>query len=769
MGLLDKVWEMFAVQHDGKTSNQPYEKPSKLLAGDSTDGPYGDLNMIRARIKEHVADCEKVRWSFERNWFRNILYFIGNQWITWDSRGQRWREKRLVRKWIPKPVTNRFATTLATIVATIQSYKVLPSAWPATSDADDMATTEVAERLIPVIDDEIDVARVRELAASWMTLQADCIAFPYYDHGDQSLGTRFIQHYACDVCQTVSSPADIEEAGGKCPACGSPNLSPASNPLDGSPLGSSVPVGRMRVDCLSPLQVYINQDILDIKQQRKFSIMRVYAIETIKALWPESGKNVQPDRGGMNKTGAYFLEALAHITEDGGYFYGRSYVDRCSVFTHIELPSEQFPEGLAVSMAGDETILEVGPCPFFDTHKKEDGSEEKVYYNPLEKFSFMNVPGRLYSKTPAYDLIPKQDQLNRLESLIELAVLKGVYNTWMLPTGSSIQQIAGEPSQMIRWTPSGTGGAKPEVVTQNPVPDALLKWKEMIEKDFEELGGTYDAMKGQVPSGVSAGYAIQLLTERSYGRFAPVFANWERGWVGLYSTLIKLARVYFTEERIRKIRGDSGQWEIQKFKGSDLQGSVDIRVEGGSARPRSKLAEQAMVESMANIGVINPQDPRQQFQIAELFGIQHIVGGMDEDNRAVAREWDSLLSMPPNWMPPQPGMPPDMVQKLLSVPGIPHLRMAVDNHIIHIMDHQKRAKTDHFLSLPIAIQQLWEQHIMDHMMAMAPPPQPDTANGHNPNPTGKPNNAVSKANEQGDKTPHLNRQGGNATLGSGGK
>ena len=750
MPVLEQLWSALAAKGVGGFGVP--DQAARLTAPTATPpaDPYRDHDRLKSLITEHLEEASQLRWAFERNWFGSILYYLGVQWIRWDARTARWRDRKLVRKWVPKPVTNRYASSADTIMGAIQGFSVNPSAWPATLDADDLATAEVAERLIPVLEHEVDMPKVKEAVAAWITLNADAFLLPMYDHRDQTLGTRLIPDYRCQLCQTVAAPTKFESG---CPQCGQPGATEPAMDAEGQPLGTRVPIGRLKVQVYSPLQTYLTQQATDLNDHREFTVMDALPLSAVKAAWPKEAKEVRAESGQIAHTGQHFMESLASLTETGGHFAGRSPQQIVTLFRHYRMPSEEFPEGLAVTMTGEQTILEAGPSPYY-----EERQEEKTYYNPLIQISFRKVPGRLYGKTPASDSIPKQDQLNRLESLIEAAVMKGVYGTWLLPTGSSITNLAGEPSQVVRWTPQGAGGAKPEIVTVAPVPPVLLEWKRQIEADFEDIWGNFDVMKGTTPKGVSAGYAIQLLTERSYGRLTPTFQNLERGYTRLYEILLKLARQYFTEERIRRIRGDTGQWQVERFKGADLVGAVDIKIEGGSNRPRSKLAEQALVESLSKIGVINPQDARQSFAIAELFGMQHVLGGIDEDRRQAAQEWQAFLEWEPGPPHPETG----------QVEGGPVVKLVVDNHVVHVMDHQQRAKTDRFNSQSRAKQLLWQQHIMDHLQAMAPaaPAPGQKGSGQAPPPAGPGAPAGSKANEMGDKTMQTLREGGNTALGA---
>lgn len=739
--LKEKVGQMF-----DKHNASPDEKPPSFIgASAQPTNIYDDHDKIRDRIKKSIDDPSKSRWYFDRLWFSAILYYVGNQWITWDTRSRQFREKKL-RKYVPKPVNNRFASTLDTIVAAVQSVKVKPSAWPATDDVEDIAAADVADRVIPIIDEEIDSELVREMLANWVVLTADAFAFPHYDKQDTKLGTRIIQSERCQECQVVSQPIAIQQAGGVCPACGLPSTTIPAEDESGVPVGKEYPVGRMKTDVLGPFQVFFELDIENISDLRKFTFFKTYATSRVKEVWPETSKDVGPDRQNITKLGQYYFDALHYATADtnSSSFKGRG--ERTTLYFTIEMPSADYPEGLTSVMASNETILEAGPTPFFIEEQETSGQIKKIYFNPLVHFAYRRVPGRVYSKSPSFDLLPKQDQLNRLESLIEMIVMKGVYNSWILPTGSSISQIIGEPAQHIRYTPAGTGGAKPEIVSGQAVQGGLLEWRAAILADFEDLGGTFDALKGNVPRGVSAGYAIQLLTERGYGRFGPVYANWERGWTELYKKLLMIFRQYVTEDRIHKIKGDTGEWEIEKFKGSSLTGGVDLRIEGGAARPRSKLAEQALIETLAQLGVLDPHDQNQKYILAEMFGVSHVLGSVGEDRRVAASEWNSfttqavpvylnaqqarqelLRSQPlqasagvpaqagqPQALAPSSALPPTPNE----VPGMPIVRLVVDNHQVHIIDHQRQAKTDVFNKLPQEIQLIWEQHIKDHMMAV---------------------------------------------------
>lgn len=742
LGKLGKVFDFF--------SPAAAEAPPSAGASEA-EAPSGfDTDALTTEVLEFIKDCDKTRHSFERLWFRSILYFLGNQWLSWDSRSRKWGERKL-RKWVPRPVTNRFASTVSSLCAAIQSTRVEPTAWPATNDHEDIATANVADRLIEVIRSEIKHDKVREALAKWVTLNADGFAWPYYDKKDTSLGMATIFAVKCAACGVEGAPTDFATA---CPGCGSP-ADPMEIPDPKHPAATQYPVGRLKCRVLSPLSVYFNMDIVDPEDRRKVCVAVAYEVQTVKDMFPDVADKIQPDTAAATRTAQHFMEALAYATEDSGQSSGSGSKEKCTLLHYMALPTEQYPEGVQYTMTMEGQPCEVGPLESYDESK--DGN--KTYFIPLVQFGYEKVPGRAYSKTPAYDLLSKQDQLNRLESLMELASMKGVSVNWLLPAGASISNLSGEPAQVIRWTPTGTGGAKPEVVTVAPFHAAMFELKKGYEADFEELGGTFDVLKGNTPSGVSAGYAIQLLTERSYGRFAPVFANWEAGWTELYSMCIKLFRTYATEPRFTKIKGARGLWEIQSFSNANLAGAIDLKVEGGSSRPRSKLAEQALVEMLFKIGAINPQDPDQKFELCKMFGMSSILGSGADDERAAASEWQELLDWEPE-IDPMSGMPLGVTPENPFPPGGPMVDQVFDNHLAHMMTHRKPVKTEDWNQLPEWKKHFWRMHQLDHMMAIPPPPDAK------PSGSGGPVKSGTKAEEMPDSAANMNK--GSVSAGSGG-
>ena len=83
-----------------------------------------DDKKILEMIDKAENESKFLRYGHEKDWFRNLLFKQGHQWIVWDETGRRFRDKQL-KTWVPKPVTNKFAATMDTLVSLLLRVGVL--------------------------------------------------------------------------------------------------------------------------------------------------------------------------------------------------------------------------------------------------------------------------------------------------------------------------------------------------------------------------------------------------------------------------------------------------------------------------------------------------------------------------------------------------------------------------------------------------------------------------------------------------------------------
>jgi hypothetical protein len=659
-----------------------------------------ETNKIRTAYEQARQRSLAERQQFERLWLKNVLFFIGLHWIQWNSANNRWQPARL-KKWIPRPTTNKFSAAANTIMQVLSSKAPELSPQPQTDNEDDIASAEIAERLLPVLDDESDVRTSRKLASFWITLTGNCFLHPCYD-ADMQQGSTFIQHLRCQTCGKVTPPDDVGE--GICPACQSPNLTEAYTPK-GEPIGEEMPRGNFPVEVFSPFEIFLDLEARSMQEVQEILVRRRYPVEKIRQQFrlPDGGE-IQPDSpgsAGQGGVGLNYLRSIAYAATGAGYpsAYGLGVTaaeqQGVTVDYFWKRPTSDFPKGLCVPFANDQIL---------ERQSKEYDSKYEIPYKdkagipiwPWHQLIFDRVGGRIYGRTPMDDVAPKQEQRNKLESLILLIASRMSVPHWLIGKNTGITTITGDPGQVIEWNSMLGNAAKPELLQGAGVPTSLVALLEKIDTDIEQLAGVFDVLRGNAPPGVSAGTALRLLLERAVTRFTPVIEEFEYVWGRVQRDRLIMFQQFGTDERMAKIQGPGKTWEIQRFNNSDLRGCVDVKVEAGSMLPKSAVGQQALIQDMAAMGVIVPQEPETQYKILQQFGATHLLGPRDENIKQAERE---------NWR-----FVHDNIQ--------PQINPVIDDHETHWNVHLKLALTSDFETWPDEMKITWLNHMQQHKDAI---------------------------------------------------
>jgi len=279
-----------------------------------------------------------------------------------------------------------------------------------------------------------------------------------------------------------------------------------------------------------------------------------------------------------------------------------------------------FPNGAFFTVCGD-TI----------TYGQEGWPYDHDKY-PFAKFD--HIPsGKFYSDCPITDLIPLQREYNRTRGQIIEAKNRMAKPQLTAPAGSiDPRKITTEPGIVIEYTP---GFAPPTPIPLSPLPAYVIQELDRILSDMEDISGQHEVSKGQTPPGVSAATAISYLQEQDESMLSVAYDSLEEGIEKVAFETLSLVSQFWDTQRMVKVVGLDGSFEVMAFKGSDLRGNNDIRVEAGSALPTSKAAKQAFIMDLMKMGFI---DPSKGLEVMEIGGINKIYDEIQVDVREAQRE-----------------------------------------------------------------------------------------------------------------------------------
>lgn len=348
-----------------------------------------------------------------------------------------------------------------------------------------------------------------------------------------------------------------------------------------------------------------------------------------------------------------------------------------------------FPKGGMIIVAGDRVVQTVDGYPY----------EHGEY--PFSKFTEISS-GRFYGDSVIVDLLPIQKEYNRTRSQIIENKNRMAKLQLIAPRGSiNASQITSEPGQIILYTP---GFNPPAPLPLQPIPAYVLEEVSQLQQDIDDLSGQHEISRGQNPAQVTAATALSYLQEQDDTMLAEAIDSLESCIEKVGRCLLSYVTQFWNTERLVRVVGRDGSFDAQVYKGADLRGNHDLKVEAGSALPTSKAAKQAFLMDLMKMGLINPQ---QGLELLDLGGIEKAYESFLVDTRQAQRENLKLsegMEVPVNdW----------------------------DNHPAHIEYHNRFRKQQQFEILDDRAKQIFQAHVAMHqaLIGQAEPPGLDIPGG----------------------------------------
>lgn len=619
------------------------------------DEPSYDDERVLKLVEKCIANANAntPRKARDKADFKNLLFERGgadHQWVVWDGRSDRFvargsnPEDGGLPDFVPRPVTNIFGVKIDGISGLLNQSEPALQFAPGSDDEEDRATADVCEDALPVLREECGYDRGdRERLNRLCTLTNAALYVVYYDT-DARHGTDEIETFRCEGCgEDGITPAAIEDAEHTCPKCGAPEeaIGLSIGP-DGAPRMKPIPIGKICSDILPSFEFSVPSSArhLDAARLPWLLTHSRMAPEDVEARWKKA-KGIARDRSqwaGKSSTQRHYadqMHALASPTSTLGGGTNTSQDDGPLVYRlfhdAIECDDYSFPDGLYAVVCNDK-VLYAGPLPIRD--------ENDVPVKPAVIRQFVPSPVSAFGKPPADDLVPIQESRNLCEAMVELILMhEAAPTTYMPESVSFIDQPTGAPGAIIRYR--SLDGKEPTRVPGANPPSVLLDWIKELDQKADEVSKLNAVLAGARPEGDPTLGEIQILQERGMQAFREPIQSLIRFDTDLARLLLRIAKQSLWSPRIRKVRGDNGQWEITQFAAADLAGHVDIEVEIASAWPRSPLMQQLKLKDAVGMGILNPaQDPEVAAKLLNMQGLAELKPSLSVDLKQIARELD---------------------------------------------------------------------------------------------------------------------------------
>lgn len=137
----------------------------------------------------------------------------------------------------------------------------------------------------------------------------------------------------------------------------------------------------------------------------------------------------------------------------------------------------------------------------------------------------------------------------------------------------------------------------------------VYKLADLMREYIERIGGVYDSVTGETPSGVTAAAAIQMLQEQGSIPIKGIARNLYQSIKDVYELMIELVKENYTETRYIRITEEEGTYDFLQFKGSDYgEIDFDVKVSAGASTPTSKAFIAQLASELFDKQILLPSE-----------------------------------------------------------------------------------------------------------------------------------------------------------------
>ena len=585
-----------------RAGGEPAPSPTPAVAGGSEL-----LDLVNGRYRY----AREAKTELLETWATSLAFFCGEQWRSWDDRQRRLVQPTRIPSWRVLPVYNQLPGVVDMAAAKLSRARQLPRARAdEANDPEDLRRAQLGTQALrgwwhhedlELLEHEANVGRI-------------------------ILGCSFF-HLYWDPNRLVKVPV--------------PDLA------TGRMRAELAPVGQVCVEVLTPFDVFPEPG----ESWRDISwciVARKRPLHWFRSVFGEAGARIEAEAGEAENV----YSGLIPGSDGGGAPPPGD--GMATLKTYYEKPCRAYPQGRTVMVAGEQVLFQKDalPLPF-------RGMKNPL---PVKMLGYRHVPKRLWPKGLIEECVSPQRELNRgLGNLSEwLRLHRGP--KWLVPKGAKVdaKAITSAPDEVIEY--SEGGGGPPQPIPPASMPAWLAQYPATQREEMRHLAGQHEVSEGQVPSGVSAASAIQLLQQSENTRLSSPALLGKAGLEDLSAHALAVMAERYREPRLVTNPLRAGQQETAVLQGMDL-GPLEVIVELSEGVEDNDAIRQQQLFDWLRAGLLemvtSPLGPI-MLQMLRDIGQGWIADIIERElPRIQAQQAQQKAAMPQPGMP-QPGMPPEL-------------------------------------------------------------------------------------------------------------
>lgn len=426
----------------------------------------------------------------------------------------------------------------------------------------------------------------------------------------------------------------------------------------GRPMSTQVPKGNWRVRTISPYDEFVRNLGVDEKPATmdEFTIVEVVPLDYVRNHFP-NGHMVKAEQPAtlMMFHPVAGERTIYQGTGAGGPGMFRNYVRLKRKYKKpwMEVPKGEdgkpIPNtpaepnrGRAVVMAGD-VVLEDGD--FMIESQNNPGT-----WIPKVHFDYVCWKTRaggkeLHGVSMAEMEFDAQEAINETLSQYKDAMEREGSPKWLVERQLNFDyESSGEAGAHWVWDMvPDMPQIKPERIESNLMSGEVFSFLNWCIAHVARVTNLNEVEQGNVPTGVTAGLALQILAEQSGERRRNRIRRIREMLERVYSHGLKLCHELVREDRLFWLKGETGTWSQKSWSGLALEGQTDVRIDA-EPEHHTPLQRQQRIKDMKDLFPQLFQNPRSMRRLAQQMGYP-LEGFEDEtlQDEAAQREFSRFL------------------------------------------------------------------------------------------------------------------------------
>lgn len=209
---------------------------------------------------------------------------------------------------------------------------------------------------------------------------------------------------------------------------------------------------------------------------------------------------------------------------------------------------------------------------------------------PCIRLSGIDVDGEVYGHALFAQGKSLNNALNNLYSIIYSSQAKHGKPHWLIHDTANVKkEMLDNNGAMIRWE----GQYKPELAQWNNTPQEVFQLTQDLTERLQQIMGVFGVSRGDPPSGIRAGIALQFLNEQENELFNSDVKKYKEFVKQMWKLIIDVMAQFYdkSDKRLLQIFGENNAYLVEEFDPKVFSTPFDIRIQDTGDLPDSKAAK----------------------------------------------------------------------------------------------------------------------------------------------------------------------------------